>query len=57
VEEGLVDVERIQLATTEAVDRGAHALHQRSQLGLVVRRHRLARGFSVGLRGHRSRLV
>jgi hypothetical protein len=36
---GVVDVERIQLAITEAVDRCAHALHQYRQLGLVVRRH------------------
>lgn len=57
LEEGLVDAEGIQLATAESVDRGAHALHQGSQLALVVRRYGLARGLSVGLRGHRSRLV
>ena len=32
----LVDAEGIQFAVTVTVDRGAHALHQRSQLALVA---------------------
>jgi len=39
MEQDPVDVERIDLAITEAVDRCAHALYQHRQLGLVVRRH------------------
>src|SRR3954470_22208986 len=57
LKEDLVDAEGIQVAATETVDRGTDALHQRSQLALVVSRHGLSRSVSVIPRGHRPRLV
>lgn len=53
----MVDAEGVQLAAPESVYRHAHSLHQRGQLALVVGSDGLARGLSVGLRGHRFRLV
>ncbi|KGN32181.1 hypothetical protein N802_11015 [Knoellia sinensis KCTC 19936] len=53
----MVDPEGIQLAFPEVVYRAAHSIHQRSQLALVIGPDDLARNLTVGLGGHRSRLV
>jgi len=47
LEEDLVDVERIQLAGTVAVNDYTDTRYQLSQLDLVIRRHRLACCLSV----------
>ena len=47
LEQDSVDVERIELTITEAVDCCAHPLHQQRQLGLVVRRHSRASRLSI----------
>lgn len=57
LEESPVDAEGIQLAFPEVVYRGAHAIHQRSQLALVVGPDDLPRSLPVGPGGHRSRVV
>src|SRR6478735_10613458 len=47
LEEGLVSAKDMQLASPKQVDRGTNALHQLTQLALVVRRHGLARGLGM----------
>jgi hypothetical protein len=54
----MVHAEGIQLTVTEAVDRGAHPLHQRRQLALVISRHcfpRRRRSDSAGMDRGRPR--
>ena len=57
LEEDVVDSERIQLTTAEAVDRRADPLDQTSQLILVICRHSLTGGSAVRRRGHETRLI